>query len=160
MLASFTTGCSSHPPSPINGENPDDILITPGGLAYRANVHQEGITNPWPPIQTDEVILDDNVHVTYRARIATKADQTRNNIVFVSTPGQSIDNVKLDPLDIPAGMQVYFGMLWNGPQGSIAQVLQVEASKDIKLGQYTLEINVNLNGREYGQIPWTITLIQ
>jgi hypothetical protein len=159
ILASFATGCSSHPPSAKEDGNPDDIMTTPGGPSYKANVQQEGTTNPWPPIQTNEVILDDNVHVTYRANIETEAVQTRNNIVYVRTPGQNIIDVKLNAGNVPAGMQIDNGMFWKGPPGTIAQVLQVEISKDVKPGQYSLEIDVNLNGKECGQIPCTIIVI-
>ncbi len=43
--------------TPITTQSPDDIVITPGGTAYRANVQQAGMANPWPPIQTVEVQL-------------------------------------------------------------------------------------------------------
>ncbi|GAI32617.1 unnamed protein product, partial [marine sediment metagenome] len=60
------SGGEGHTPIPIEDwslpavgieEVPDDIVSTPGGIAYRANVHQQGVENPWPPIESSEVVL-------------------------------------------------------------------------------------------------------
>ncbi len=160
LFVSLASGCSSHPPPAKDNGNPDDIVTAPGGPVYKANVQQKGVANPWLPIRTKELILGDNISVTYRADIETKAGQTRNIIVYFRTPGQNITDIQLDASNIPVGMQITSGMLWNGPPGTIAQVLQVEVSKDMKPGQYSLEIDVNLNGIDYGRIPGTVTIMQ
>jgi hypothetical protein len=70
-------------------EAPDDIVPTLGGPAYRANVHQQGVENPWPPINTTKVTISssfeaDTVHIRYRDYIETKAGEPRYNIVLIS----------------------------------------------------------------------------
>jgi hypothetical protein len=158
ILTIFAIGCSNISSSTKGKEAADDIMTTPGGPAYRANVQQEGEWNPWPRIQTQEVMMDQNVNVTYRANIDTKAGQARNNIVYVRTPGQAINTLNLNTSDVPAGMEVKYGMLWNGPQGVVAQVLIVDISNDVKKGQYSVDIEIILNGTNYGQIPCTIAV--
>ena len=158
ILATLATGCSNISSSTKSEEAPDDIIVTPGGPAYRANVQQEGAVNPGPSIQAREVMLDQNVHVTYRANIDTKAGQTRNNIVYLRSSGQAINTLILNTLDVPDGMDVKYGMLWHGRPGAMAQVIVVEISRDVKAGQYSFEISIVLNGPDYGQIPCTITV--
>jgi hypothetical protein len=156
IFASFAMGCSGlRSPTPGNWA-PDDLVTTPGGPAYMANVQQQDEKNRWSPIQTSEVTLNGINHVTYRANIETEAAQTRNNIVYIRTPGQNITDVELNASKVPTGMKIKNGMHWNGPLGTVAQVLQIELSKDIKAGQYSFEIDIGLNGTYQGQIPCTI----
>ena len=158
ILATLATGCSNISSSTKGEESSDDIIITPGGPAYRANVQQEGVVNRWPPIQARNVILDQNVHITYRANMDTKAGQTRNNILYLRSSGQAINTLDLKTIDVPDGMDVKDGLIWHGPLGAMAQTIAVEISRDIKAGQYTFEISIFLNGTDCGQIPCTITV--
>ncbi len=160
ILTTFITGCSNIFSSTKGKEEPDGVITTPGGPEYRANVQQGGAVNPWPPIQTREVMLDQNVHVTYRVNIDAKAGQTRNNIVYLRTSGQAINTLNLNTIKVPNGMNVKDGMLWHGPMGVMAQVVVVEISRDVKSGQYSFEISVILNGTDYGQITCAITVTQ
>jgi len=149
---------SAEPPYPSarpGAERPDDIIPTPGGPQYRANVHQEGVENPWPPIETKEESLDENVICIYRTYIETKAGEARNNIIRVVTPGGDIRSLSLHASNIPNGIEVKQGMEWHGPH-SVAQVLIMEISQDIEPGQYTLEISVEIDGKSYGKVPCTI----
>lgn len=86
-------------------ERPDDIIPTPGGLTYRANFHQEGVENPWPPIESKDVILASNKYspqITYRDYIETKAGESRNNILHMSIGGREIRQLNLYTInDLP-----------------------------------------------------------
>jgi hypothetical protein len=162
-------GDETHTPIPakdllpaVGEEAPDDIMPTPGGPAYRANSHQEGVENPWSPIEATNVALgsgSNEAHVTYRDYIETKAGETRNNIIYVYIPNKNVDSLNLYSIDIPAGMSPTEGMKWHGP-GSIASVLVTEISQDVPLGQYTFEIGLEINGKDYGTIPCTIKVIE
>jgi hypothetical protein len=150
-------------PAPPPGEQPDDIVYTPGGIAYRANVHEQGVTNPWPPIQTSTVVLADNVTITYRADIETKAGEARNNIITLRIPGRLVNDsrdLKLAAGSLPAGIQVKEGEQSGGLPGTIAQVLVVEISQGIKMGEYVFQIDVEFEGKDYGNIPCTIRVVQ
>lgn len=140
-------------------ERPDDIVPTPGGLVYRANFHQEGVENPWPPIQTSEEVLDSDVHVTYRAYIETDAGEARNNIISVRIPGKDIQSINLEAVKAPVGVEVKDGIRWQGP-GTIAQVLVIEISQDVQPGEYTFQISVEIYRRNYGEIPCAIEVLQ
>ncbi|MFH1032111.1 MAG: hypothetical protein V1767_06085 [Chloroflexota bacterium] len=151
-------GCRPVPPA---GQQPDDIVPTPGGAAYRANVHQQGIPDFWPPIQITEVVL--NVTINYRSQIETRAGESRNNIIFLRIPGRhdlsSLD-LNLSVSNIPAGIQVKEGERTGGLPGTIGKVLVIEISRDVKPGEYTFEINVRFERKDYGQLPCTIKVIR
>jgi hypothetical protein len=95
----------------------DDVVSTPGGLAYRANIHEQGVKNPWPPIESTEVVLGgppDVTRVSYRDHIETKAGQTRNNIFCIYLPNVNVNDasfvkpmaVSLKAINLPARINV------------------------------------------------------
>lgn len=139
-------------------ERPDDIVPTPGGPGYVANVHQEGVENPWPPIQTKEEVLNDNVHVIYRAYIETEAGEGRNNIVYVITSDKDARSLNLHTSNVPTGIEVKHGIKWLEPR-TIAQVLVIEVSQDVQPNQYSFEIGVQIDGKDYGTVPCTIKVL-
>ena len=148
--------------SPVTGEEAaDDLILTPGGPCYRARFHQEGVVNPWPPIESSEAILEDNgnyISLHYRDYIETKVGETRNNILYLQSPGSDISSLKLYAIDIPTGIEVKERMRWHGPIGSLSiiPVLIIEVSQDVKPGQYTFEISLEIDGKDYGCVPCTI----
>lgn len=162
LFTPIPTATPEPPPYPSarpGPERPDDIVPTPGGPQYRANVHQEGVENPWPPIQTEEGVLADTVHVTYRANIETKVGEARNNIVYVRIPGKDIRSINLEAINTPAGIEVKRGIKWHDPR-TIAQVLVIEISQDVEPGQYTFEIGVEIDAKDYGTIPCIIEVVK
>jgi hypothetical protein len=73
-------GCRISPTttSSSTSEQPDDVIATPGGLAYRANITQQGVPNKWPPIQTVDVTLtsgSDSMQLDYRLQSKRKQDR-------------------------------------------------------------------------------------
>ncbi|MDD4986768.1 MAG: hypothetical protein PHQ43_13530, partial [Dehalococcoidales bacterium] len=80
-------------------EAPDDIMPAPGmGPAYRANIHQQGVENPWPSIEVSEAYLGggaDEAHIYYRSSIETAAVETRNNVIKVIIPGKEVNSLTL-----------------------------------------------------------------
>ena len=152
---------TSVPPA-TEGEAPDDIMVTPFGPAYRANFHQAGVVNPWQPIQTVEVALASNTdvaYVIYRDYIETKAGETRNNIVIVRTPDWDIQSLNLYASDIPSGIEIAEKSRWHGPR-IIAPVLIIEISQDVKPGEYTFEINLEIDGKDYGSVTCIIKIVE
>ncbi len=145
-------------------EAADDVIPTPGGWAYRANVHQQGIVNPWPPVQTVEVVLGDNdnaTYLTYRDYIETKAGETRNNIFHVRIPAiVDIGNMNLEISNLPDEIEVTQGNQFHGPLGNSSKVLAIEIAQDIQLGEYTFEIGLEINGKDYGTVPCTINIVE
>lgn len=166
LFTGVPTATPEPPPYPSarpGPERPDDIIPTPSGPQYRANVHQEGVENPWPPIETTEVALGtgmDVVHIRYRAYIETQSGEARNNIIYVRTPGRDVDELDLMVVDIPpSGIDPCHGIQWHAPR-TIAQVLVIEISKNVKPGQYTFEISVEIDGKYYGKVPCTIEVVE
>ncbi len=145
----------------ITGEAPDDITHGPGGPGYRANFHQQGEENPWPPIKSNEVVLGDDAdaaYVRYRSYIETKAGQVRNNIFSVRIPSKDIGDVSIEVRDIPSGMEVNEGMKWYGPR-VIATVLEIEISRQVKPGEYVFDVSVKIDGKDYGTVPCAIKVL-
>ncbi len=152
---------TSVPPA-TGGEAPDDIMVTPFGPTYRANFHQEGVENPWLPIETIEVVLGDDVdaaHVWYRDYIETKAGETRNNIFRIITPDWDIQSLNLYASDIPTGIEIAERERWHGPR-TIAPVLIISISQDVEIGQYNFEIKLEIDGKDYGSVPCIIKIIE
>lgn len=152
----LTLGCNPIP----RGQQPDDVVTTPGGPAYRANVHQQGVRDLWPSIETSVVVLGDNVTVHYRASIVTVAGQTRKNIVAVRKAGvQENLALKLSVSNIPAGFKVTEGEKGDGLPGTSVQVLVIEIPYVVTPGEYTFDIGVEYDGKDYGKIPCTVKVI-
>jgi hypothetical protein len=159
----------------VKEEAADDIMPAPGfGPAYRANVHQQGVENPWPSIETTDVVLgsgSNEAHITYRDNIETKAGETRNNIIMVIipnenniirlllTPNKNVRSLNLYSNNVPAGISLIDAMRWGGPN-SMASVLVIEISQDVPTGQYTFEIGLEINGKDYGTVPCTIKVLE
>jgi len=152
-------------PSLTGPEAPDDIMPAPGmGPAYRANIHQQGVENPWPPIDTTEVTLGtsfetDTVYARYRDYIETEAGESRNNIVFVSMGNRAVSSLNLYTVNLLTGIKVTEGMRWHGP-GAVSVVLMMEIAPDVQVGQYNFGIGIEVDGKDYGTIPCTIKVLE
>lgn len=142
-------------------EAADDIMPTPGGPGYRANLHQAGVKNPWEPVEISEAYLgsrEKETHVYYRSYIETAAGEARNNIIMATIEGKEIKNLSLYADNIPYGITLTDGMQWSAPYFR-ASVLVVETAADIIPGEYDLDIGLLINGRDYGTITCTIDVI-
>ncbi|MBI2851707.1 MAG: hypothetical protein HYX84_01190 [Chloroflexi bacterium] len=146
----------------VPGQAADDVVPAPGlGPTYRANIQQQGVKNPWPPIQTLEVTLEENVFLSYRALIEMKRGETRNNIIGVRAPSENASSpeVGLAVTGLSAGIEVKQERLWVGPS-AMKQLLIVEVSPNARPGEYTLHFKVEVNGKNYGEIPATVVLVR
>jgi len=166
LTVSFAiSGCASHITIPEDNSFPvegaevyDDIVNTPGGAAYRANVHQEGEVSPWPPVESAEVTLN-GVYLRYRDYIETGAGETRNNIFTVRRDsGFREGSLNLYATAIPAGIE-FAQSLSGGLPGTLTTVLVIEISADIAPGQYSLEIGLKVEGQSYGTVTCTIEVV-
>jgi ligand-binding sensor domain-containing protein len=160
----------THTPIPVKdiaivwaGESPDDVVPTPGGGTYRGNVHQEGEENPWPPIDSTDIVLGggtDALNVSYRDHIETVAGESRNNIIRIRKEGGFFDSeLALYSTDVPAGLELADGGRGVGLPGTLGAILVIEISPEVALGEYNFEIGLEINGKDYGTIPCTIDVI-
>lgn len=150
-------------------EAPDDIVATPGGIAYRANVQSNGEDNPLSRVESTEVELD-GINVRYRDHVASKADATRNNIFIVSPTRNKIfivmrdgelweGSLELYTTSIPPGIE--FAQVFGGVTPvTMTMVLIIEISADAEPGQYPLEIGLEIDGEDYGTVPCTIEVVE
>jgi hypothetical protein len=143
----------------VGEEAPDDIVPTPGGIAYRANVNEFGTENPWSSIETVVVELD-NAWLRYRNHIETEAGETRNNIFSVGQEdGFWKGSLNLYATSIPSGIELAQSMCGASP-GTLDTVLVIEISPDANPGKYILEIGLEIDGRDYGTVPCTIEVVE
>lgn len=149
----------------VQGEEAaDDIVPAPGmGPAYRANVHQAGVENPWPPIETTKVTIAssfeaDTVYVRYRDYIETGVGESRNNAIFISMGNRAVGNPNLYTVNLPAGIEVTEGTRWHGP-GPVSALLVMDISPDVRPRQYDFGIGIEIDGKSYGIIPCTIEVL-
>jgi len=150
-------------PDYSESDTPDDIVFTPGGYAYRANVHQEGVANPWPDIPFENTTLGSGTDVLdlfYRGFIETRAGETRNNIIFCSREGGISDSqLTLYAVAVPAGVGLTDAG-GGGRPGILLTVLMIEISPQVAPGEYTFEIGIEINGQDYGTVPCTLYIIE
>jgi hypothetical protein len=153
------------------GQAADDIVFTPGGPAYRANVHQMGVISPWPPVPTTNATLGNpggQAEIEYRNNIQTDAGQTRNNLFYITLPDVSPTDTSLPPLTIslqaqnlPAGIiAVQTDLSWHDgdPARRAAAAMTVQVPADVAAGDYSFNIDVTLNGTDYGTLPCTVSV--
>jgi hypothetical protein len=175
VTACGTDAAENHTPIPTidtdlqksEQEASDDIIFTPGGSAYRANVHQQGVENPWPPIETVVTQMEsdeDMINVRYRNRIVTEAGQTRNNILYVNkVDGSFADSgmmiMKVYSTQTPSGLEL-FQASGGGLIGQLVAVLLIEITPDVTPGEYSFEIGIEIEGKDYGMIPCTIEVVE
>jgi hypothetical protein len=139
----------------------DDVVNTPGGAAYRANVHEVGKESPWPSVDSVEIRLDD-IYLRYRDHIETGVGGSRNNIFFArqvdgffeGEPGEIIE-LYADFDGVPPGIELS-QYLSAGMLGVLATVLVIEIAPDTAPGQYELGIGIKVGGRDYGTVPCVI----
>jgi len=168
LVSLFLSACggktlvsSSTLPSPTSTEAPDDIVITPGGSAYRANVHQQGVPDKWPPVQTIDVTLND-FNIEYRASIETKAGEIRNNIIFIwgkVNPFSFDSELTLYSSDVPDGI-VISDADGGGRPGILLGVLAIKVNPDVPAGQYSFKIGIVIDSKDYGTIPCIIKVVK
>jgi hypothetical protein len=152
------------PPPTNSAEAADDLVITPGGSAYRANVHEQGVQNPWSPIVRVKAVLgngSDILSIYYRDNIETKAGETRNNIIIVIKEGSMLDSstLALYAVAVPDGIALTNSMA-GGLPGTLAEVVAVQIKPQVAPGQYNFKIGIEVDGKDYGTIPCTIKVIQ
>jgi hypothetical protein len=146
-------------PSSVETEAPDDIVFTPGGYAYRANVHQEGVPDKWPSIETVQVMLDD-INIDYRKSIETEAGETRNNILFIWRENHFQDSeLEVYSEDIPDKF-IITQIQGGGRPGILLRTLAIEIQPDVTPGQYTFKIGIEIDGKDYGTIPCTVNVVE
>ncbi len=152
------------------GEAPDDFVPAPGmGPQYRANVLVQGVTNPWPPILGTEVTMGappNTAQITYRDYIESEAGQTRNNMFITRLLGVDPDDATLDAIEVnlkgtalPSGITVIQDWQWHyGPISKTA--LKIVISPQVEPGEHTFNINVEVDGKDYGTVPCTIEVVR
>ena len=163
----------SHTPIPMKDisiawnaekEAPDDFVPTPGGGTYRVNVFQQGVENPWPPIESTDVVLGSNtdaLNVNYRDYIETAAGETRNNIIRVTKEGGLINSeLSLYYTHVPTGLELADGGRGVGLPGTLGAILVIDIASDITPGEYLLEIGIEIDGKDYGTIKCTVKVME
>ncbi len=155
---SQTTTATGTPPTTVVLAS-DDIVITPAGPAYRGNVNQQGVKNPYLPVQTTVVPLTgaEDVRLDYRSNIETKAGQTRNNILWLygtSISAKQGQTVVFAPENLPSGFEALPAQTTVSPMTKA--VLEIHISSAVQAGNYSFQIRTEIDGQDYGTVPCTV----
>jgi hypothetical protein len=147
-------------------ESPDDIVDTPVSSTYRANVHEQGVPDWWPSIETVEINMVnrwDSIYARYRDNITTKSGEIRNDILSMRKEKGSfltdLVTVKLYTTGAPPNM-TFVQVNEGGLPGTIATLLNISIPEDIKPGSYNFDIDLEIDGLPYGSLPCTIEVTQ
>jgi hypothetical protein len=144
----------------------DDIIPTPGGGAYRASVHEAGKENPWPPVQTGIIYWTkgvDTITVFHRTDIEAKAGEAYTDIISVGGKGMMTwekNTLILYAGEIPKGITVTDTAKPVGLIGTLGTVLVITVSPDIAPGMYTVNIGIELDGKDYGTVPCRVKVVE
>jgi len=151
---------------PASDNRSDDIVFTPGGGTYRANVFTDNVTNPWPPIPVaaqDWSKGKDTISVMYRSNIDTKAGETHNDLILVSgedTSGNTTYQLTLYAAAVPKGITLTNAGGAVGRPGTPGAVVVFALSPQIAAGEYIIDIGIELNGKDFGTVPCRVTVTQ
>ncbi len=161
---------SANPQTP-NPTAPDDIIPAPGfGPTYRGNIHEvpSGSTvsaTDFPPLIKETTVTigngTDAPQITYRDYIETKAGETRNNIVSIRILGQAIENANVKVTNVPPGLAVEQTNKWTGGGITFVKIyLGIKIDSNVKPGEYTFNIGIVVQGRDYGSVPCTVRVTE
>ncbi|MFA5309553.1 MAG: hypothetical protein WC370_08750 [Dehalococcoidales bacterium] len=145
-------------------EAADDIVFTPGGGAYRANVLGAGGENPWPlvPVAVTYWTQDqDTISVLYRPDMDAKAGESHTDIILVSGENKSdlsTHQLKLYADSVPAGITITDAQTAIGRPGVSGTVLVVTVSPQTAPGKYVFDIGIELDGKYYGSVSCTVNV--
>ena len=144
---------------------PDEITPTPGGDAYRANVHEQGVPDRWPQIDTVETRItanSDAVIVRYRNEIVTKSGEIRNNLLYMRKEAgqfdfQSPNVVHVYTIGAPQSLR-FSREVGGGLPGSLVEILVIEIPPEMAAGTYHFDIVIALNDVLYDPLSCTIAI--
>jgi len=98
--------------------------------------------------------------LNYRAFIETKAGETRNNILWLygtSISAKMGKAVVFTPENLPSGIATNLEQTAISPVTKA--VMEISISAQVSTGEYTFNIRVEIDGKDYGQVPCTIKVI-
>jgi hypothetical protein len=161
LAAAVLSGCQVKPNPTSTGQRPDDIVLTPGGPAYRANVIQQGKTNPWPPIPVETVKLTDNISIEYRAVIDMPHGTTTNDLIFlyVGPASQMTDNFTLSFVGLSPRVDIQEKLGGVGRPGVLYKELQVANLALPGFNSSTFQIRAEYQGKDLGEVPCTVNIL-
>jgi hypothetical protein len=142
---------------------PDDLVPTPGGIAYRANVHEQGVPDRWPDIETVEIKLASDpeaVFVRYRAEITTRAGEIRNNILTIRKENghfetDNIADVELYTIGAPQDL-IFSHLMVGGLPGTMAHLLEIDVPPGLSQGRYDFFIDIEIKSKDYSTLPCSL----
>lgn len=143
--------------------SPDDVMPAPGlGPQYRANIQQQGVQNPWPPVPITTINLAVNEGtgvLSYRSEAQAALGDTKYNIIK-AFPGEQVDSGRLYSVGAPDWLTLVHGQAYAGSGMMWGPVLAMEIGPEAPYGDYTLVLGIEINGTDYGTFPVTLTVIE
>ncbi|MDV2988920.1 MAG: hypothetical protein P3T54_01985 [Dehalogenimonas sp.] len=143
----------------------DDLVPTPGGLAYRALVASAEDTEYWPAVETNPVDLyraQGRESLNYRKNIETAPGETHYSMFYLSRPSgfSAEEELNFYTADLPESIQLSqygSGGLWL--PGTLASALIITVSENIEPGEHSFEIGLRTSEFDYGRFPVRLKIV-
>jgi hypothetical protein len=145
-------------------EAADDIVFTPDGGAYRANVQETGKTNPWPLVPVGVIYWTkgkDTISALYRPDIETVAGESHTDMILVSGEqpfDSSKGKIELYSANVSPGITITDSRTDLKRAGAAGTVLVVAISPQMAPGEYGFNVGIILDGKDYGTVPCKVTV--
>ena len=138
---------------------PDDIVVTPGGYAYRGNVQEQGQVNPWPSIEVVTESLQAG-SVSYRAEITTNAGQVRNNLIALTSETFRTGEHQMDvyAAGVPGDIKLERSAA-TGLQSQKVSWVRIDVPASTIPGDYVFTLALAVDGVFGGFLPVTVHVV-
>lgn len=146
-------------PGPSSTMYPDDIVVTPGGYAYRGNVQEQGQVNPWPSIEVVTESLPAG-SVSYRAEITTNAGQVRNNLIALTSETFRTGEHQMDvyAAGVPGDIKLERSAA-TGLQSQKVSWVRIDVPASTIPGDYVFTLALAVDGVFGGFLPVTVHVV-
>lgn len=85
----------------------------------------------------------------------------RHNLFRISGTGEPLSDVTLAlySVGLPSGLEISWDDT-GGLPGTMAAVLAIDVPADMTPGEYTFEIGLEIDGKDYGTVPCTVEVVE
>jgi hypothetical protein len=174
QLEAKRIGVIAHVPLTINiREAADDIVYTPGGPAYRAQVHGPDMEE-WPPVEEQTVTLGtQGVQLDYRDFVEMETGQCKGILFTLHTAGTELENKKINYTvglleegafkPLPEPLEIVEMWTYDSPphQTSPVTVILIDTCGMDSTYEFNLGVQLEAEGiGVIGRVPLTISVME
>lgn len=147
----------------VNGIQVDTIFKWSGiGYVCSFNGQPRIILTPFKTTSVAFGYTGDTVQINYRDTISTPHGSTRNNILQIQHSGLAMSTIAVTSLSMPSGFTVVCAgtmlpIVGNNYKAG-QSFIQIEIASSVQSGNYLLQLDVKIDGEDYGSVPCTMRI--